>query len=422
MRTPSDQLRHVLGHLFMYLREVEELLPQLELADIALCLDTLMAGLRSGEGFADGTESLFANIAQQFPSLFTPHLGWLREHKVFDDSGYTRFWPWRRADAAEIEAQFRIVQTRGLNIATRNEAWQRLLQTRQPAVLMRLAPWLSEPQLPPDEDEPPGLRDLLALGDEALGRYQLLDARSALNSINSELNGVGYHFSVDKGLHRLCHDPVWHIRFPDEYFAHNNGYYPRKKSRHPDWALPTEDGIAAKVGGTLDGDCGLCGQSLVRLLETPAMPAGMPSAGQPLTLAVCSSCLGWDSPYLHYRHDSTGTPHCLHDGPHKAPEFPVAPFVATPVTLTPTPERFRQQDWAYSHGSNLNRLGGEPCWVQSADYPPCPFCQQPMTHLAQFDSWLPTVDGKEFLWGSGGLAYVHWCDNCRVSGWLWQCT
>lgn len=38
---------------------------------------------------------------------------------------------------------------------------------------------------------------------------------------------------------------------------------------------------------------------------------------------------------------------------------------------------------------------------------------------------IPVVDGSGFQpskWGSGGIGYFYWCDGCRISGGLWQCT
>ena len=47
---------------------------------------------------------------------------------------------------------------------------------------------------------------------------------------------------------------------------------------------------------------------------------------------------------------------------------------------------------------NLNCLGGEPTWVEDAEYPECPACGDLMAHLMQLDSDLPTADGAS---GSG---------------------
>jgi hypothetical protein len=38
------------------------------------------------------------------------------------------------------------------------------------------------------------------------------------------------------------------------------------------------------------------------------------------------------------------------------------------------------------------------------------------------DSDLPTEDGREWHWGSGGICYVFWCNACRISATTWQCT
>jgi hypothetical protein len=38
-----------------------------------------------------------------------------------------------------------------------------------------------------------------------------------------------------------------------------------------------------------------------------------------------------------------------------------------------------------------------------------------MTALLQLDSDLTTEGGGEWLWGSGGIGYVMWCDACAVS-------
>ena len=56
---------------------------------------------------------------------------------------------------------------------------------------------------------------------------------------------------------------------------------------------------------------------------------------------------------------------------------------------------------------NLNRLGGEPSWLQPPEYPACPDCGQLMRALAQLD-W----DGLD---DAEGMTYLSWCDGCAVS-------
>ena len=87
-----------------------------------------------------------------------------------------------------------------------------------------------------------------------------------------------------------------------------------------------------------------------------------------------------------------------------------------------TPARWQHQDWGYaSDRENLSRLGGEPTWIQYPDYPRCPACGHRLHFLAQLDS-LNFAGGREWLWGGGGIAYIMWCDPCRISAVFWQCT
>lgn len=143
---------------------------------------------------------------------------------------------------------------------------------------------------------------------------------------------------------------------------------------------------------------------------------------QTIPLEVCLSCLGWEESVLHYSHAADGRPVSL-DGGAVTPEFPGETFRETTALLVPTPSRWRWQDWGMSNGrENLNRLGGHPTWVQSAEYPDCAGCGQPMYFLLQLDSHLPTSDGGEWLWGSGGICYAFSCRSCRHTAFLWQCT
>jgi hypothetical protein len=45
-----------------------------------------------------------------------------------------------------------------------------------------------------------------------------------------------------------------------------------------------------------------------------------------------------------------------------------------------------------------------------------------MSFLLQLDSELVTQEEAEWLWGSGGIGYFFWCDGCKISGGLYQCT
>lgn len=55
--------------------------------------------------------------------------------------------------------------------------------------------------------------------------------------------------------------------------------------------------------------------------------------------------------------------------------------------------------------------------------PTCPICGEKMEFLMQLDSELPSYEqGGEVYFGSGGILYVFWCEQTRVSGFFMQCT
>ena len=157
------------------------------------------------------------------------------------------------------------------------------------------------------------------------------------------------------------------------------------------------------------------------------MPPELGVSLDKLSLEVCLSCLGWEAERLFYAHDESGVPRPIGDETTRKPQFPVGNLFSTQVKLAATGRRWRWQNWGLTNGrENLHRVGGHPTWIQSADYPKCPQCGVTMQFLMQLDSNLPIDYGEgrrgEWLWGSGGIGYVCWCDACRVSGFAWQCT
>src|SRR5439155_9280484 len=105
------------------------------------------------------------------------------------------------------------------------------------------------------------------------------------------------------------------------------------------------------------------------------------------------------------------------------PGFEWGPLKPAQVCLGRAGPRWAWQSWGSGAGANLHRVGGPPSWVQSAGYPDCRECGSKMAFLLQLDSNLPLAEeDRDWLWGSGGMGYGFWCDGCRVSAWLWQCT
>ena len=206
------------------------------------------------------------------------------------------------------------------------------------------------------------------------------------------------------------------VRTPTLHVAFERGHV-RHRWPHPTQVTPPPDASRLRFGGSGRGTCGICHAHLHHLLSVRG-----------LDFATCLSCLGWEQPFgdyaLSYRHDERGEPTPLDrlDSP-VTPRFPTAPFAETAVALVDLGPRFRRQNWGGAdRGANLNRVGGEPTWVQGSELRPCRDCGNTMSFVFQLDSELPQSDGRTFAFGSGGILYAQCCEGCRISTLLWQCT
>lgn len=222
---------------------------------------------------------------------------------------------------------------------------------------------------------------------------------------------------------RLYASSAFHMRFPLDYLRQVSRPAWQKPENHPSWCLEPVEG-ANRFGGPASGTCPICDGELHNLLSIEKVPTEIAAiiTRPRIEIVTCLSCLGWSESTMYFRHDDQGRPRPV-PGTKATPEFPVGPLAETTIQLAPTPDRWLWQSWGSSNSrENLHRLGGHPTWVQSAQYPECVGCGQAMAFLLQLDSNLPTAEGDDWLWGSGGIAYVFWCDACSTSAMLWQCT
>ena len=239
---------------------------------------------------------------------------------------------------------------------------------------------------------------------------------------NVYANLVGYDLRNGE-LRQLSYSSAYHITFEDGYFEDHDRPEWLSRQNHPTWHLSTQNSLQGQIGGKSESDCSCkcCNGPLHRLVE---VPAGIIDVHSSLEFATCLSCLGWEHHQLFYKHDDAGIIEAqLGTLEPRTPEFPAEELKQGKISFALTPPRWQFQDWALSNSrENLNRVGGLPSWIQDADYPECPGCNQKMSFVYQLDSDLPTIDGGEWLWGSGGICYIFWCNDCRVSGYHWQCT
>lgn len=364
------------------------LLSHLTEAEFSVVIKTAVHKLRSGQ--ADVIDSVIAYASVQLPHLLTPFLRELFTLKPNAGSYYEE-WPWRAADAPEIAFLKELVE-RDSNEEIRNRAWRCLLEARKPQCIQFAA-----------RHFPPELN-----GGNGFDAYAHL---------------VGFDVSTPSPR-RLHSEAPHHIIFPYDYFQDGKRPLWNARANHPTWSLDVHDAVIGHVGDTTAGLCGLCGGVLHTLLKIQDASSLLPLSPGPIELCTCLSCLGWEAEELFFQHDDSGTPSpSCKRGQHIQPEFPAEPLKATQVRYVSSPARWSFQDWALSNArENLNRIGGAPSWIQDSQYPECPQCRKLMYFVAQIDSDLPTGDGGEWLWGSGGICYLFWCDTCRMSASLWQCT
>jgi hypothetical protein len=348
--------------------------------------DASVDALRSG---ADGDDSqaasLIARLALQAPDTLVHHLPDLWNLRPNDDTYYAA-WPWR---AATSEAAVDWLMQRFSDDPARREfVFSCLLESRTPH----------------------GLAAACALIGAGIGD----DERTA-----AEILGAGFERRGSQ-LTPLFDDRTYHIVFPEDFLRLPRWVGVEGMMVDPTWRPRGSVLRSARFGGIAAATCAICHEQLHRLLALD--PRGVLSAFniEEVELVTCMSCLGWSEAVLFFDH-ARGTRAIGRGLATRKPEFPAVALPETNVMLVATRPRWRRQDWAMSNSrENLNRVGGEPTWIQNADYPQCPSCSETMLFVAQLDSL--DFGESEWLWGSGGILYVFGCARCVVSATLWQCT
>ena len=251
------------------------------------------------------------------------------------------------------------------------------------------------------------------------------DSKSNSNKSNSDKSQKAPNDEISFGgekfrLKRYCGQCVYHIIFPHGYFG--APYAAHLAKHHPTWRF--ESGEARyKLGGVFDEADGDAQNPLFHLITLDPLPRDLPVRSLPrLTLAAHVREIN-EGEVVFYEHDAQGMPRRI--GERTQVEYVQdEPIKECEVALVPTPARWTAQDWGMSNSrQNLAHIGGEPSWIQGALVPTCPICGEKMEFLMQLDSELPSCEqGGEVMFGSGGILYVFWCEQTRVSAFFMQCT
>ncbi|HEY7640202.1 MAG TPA: hypothetical protein VH814_10790 [Steroidobacteraceae bacterium] len=350
-------------------------------SDFAGLVKDSITRLRS-DAANEAAESVIAYASLQLPHTLQPHLQQLFALRP-NRQTYFENWPWRVA--GELDIAFLSREVRSASDDIREKALDCLIEARR---------------------------------DDAF--RTAIDAAKGMGlagEVSTFLDAAGFDSQLRPRYERSCK----HIVFPPGYFIEQRPPWASREA-HPTWRLEGPD-TEYRLGGPGTSSCGLCGGSLHHLITLPASSVfGLGGDAVTVPLEVCLSCLGYERPVLSYRHTLDGLVEALDIGSAR-PEFVADPLYATTVRLAPTPARWSWQDWGLSNSrENLNRIGGHPCWIQSADWPNCAACGNDMGFFMQLDSDLRMSGNGSWLWGSGGICYAFRCPRCLVTAYSWQCT
>jgi hypothetical protein len=85
----------------------------------------------------------------------------------------------------------------------------------------------------------------------------------------------------------------------------------------------------------------------------------------------------------------------------------IPPFRLIPEPLTDEAAELPRFRWAAPEIGKRHQLGGEPSFIQPANYPTCGDCGETMSFYGQLDSI-----NDEFILADAGLVFVFVCFEC----------
>lgn len=274
-----------------------------------------------------------------------------------------------------------------------------------------------------DVDAARAIQTILLTNDGPLKEFarevipQYFKSREDIHLLNSYLKAAGVQWKDHDWVYLHSQKPL-HLIFPENFLKRQS-----HESFHPRTALPG----AYDWGGwqTVYKPSGKK-LRLQHLITLDPVPENLAIKSVKRIAFVIDMDMVYDEGAgTYYQHTENGDVMIgeedvwAYEGPDDyASEHPA--FRACQVRLADLGEKYLIQGREYDE--NNFRIGGIPHFVQDYYYPACKCCHEKMPYVMQMDSYIPQEDGEEFLWGSGGMGYLYWCDHCRVSCICWSCT
>jgi hypothetical protein len=175
---------------------------------------------------------------------------------------------------------------------------------------------------------------------------------------------------------------------------------------------------AVKVGVPAKETCRWCGLRLVGLLQFRDIGAIFPDQGAgTVRVVTCHTCTCFGTIFMKHDRDGNATWHTRNERPGYLPKSSDLPaFPDSPLVMATTTRHFLEAaDWAMLPGVAFSQVGGLSTWIQDAQFPACPDCQQTMPFVGQISN----ADFEEY---GEGIYYAFRCSRCNVTATCYQQT
>lgn len=347
------------------------------------------------ESKRDSSESVIAYASLQFPHLLHKYAQDLFELKPNENTYYEN-WFLREIENFEFITSISNKQ---------NSLWAMLTQKPNIDINFNLFQCLLQIRTVNSIKSAIDLAKKVSLFDK-LG--DICTTKTFEENINMFINNVGFDLKGEQILQLQSKDKTWHFVFENDYLSSV-----RTNFMHPTWYdFESEYEFEFKMGGVLQNKNE---DKLFHVITLDPIPDF-------LEVSIKKLILGFEFEYYEkafYKHDEDGFPHHFQTE-EVSEKFEVDEIAPTKIRLLKTPKRWYYQDWALSNDrENLNRFGGEPTWIQRADYPICPQTGETMQFLFQIDN-IPSIG--EYGFGGEGIYYFFYCDISKISTYVYQQT